>query len=348
MNLEELRNNIFNPTKEYIDRHSKHFAFTYANLFNFYDHDINIPTVKEYYKNIVYYQSFTKLQQGDFSAIDAVNIIREPASVNLEKPLQSQIFATYHLGSYRMLNSYLTKLGTDITLLVDEQAFLKQGQDFIDTHTKVNEYYNNGSTFNVINAEKPDSFRKIMKAIKGNSNLIIYLDGNTGGNKGTDNENLLEIPFLNDSIFCRVGVSYLSLLLKAKITPVLSYKTEEHDVNLHFFDSLELQKEDESKQDFVERTMGAIYSNFVTYLKKYPSQWEGWIYMHKWINPHKYADKCDYEITDKNVKEHVQANYENIVPFKIVKDCYFLDKNTYLSYVVSDKIHKKIEKEVIH
>ncbi len=344
MNLDELKNNIFNPEKKYIDRHSKHFAFTYANLYNFYSDKIDIAEAKEYYKKIVYYQSYTKLQQGNFKAIDEINVIRESASVDLSQPLQSEIFATYHLGAYRMLNSYLTKLGTDITLLVDDQAFLKQGQDFIDTHEKVEAHYKNGSTFNVINAEQPDSFRKIMKALKNKSNLIIYLDGNTGGNKSAENGNLLEIPFLKGSIFCRVGVSYLSLLLKAKITPVLTYQTADHDINLHFFNQLELQKEGESKNEYVARTMNVIYNVFVNCLEKYPAQWEGWIYMHKWIDGALYAAKSNDEITEENITNY----YDDIVPFKIVKDSYFLDKHTYLSYEVDSKLGQKLEREILY
>jgi len=335
MEIQELKERIFKPTKQQELNHSKNFALTYVNLHNFYSKKILYNNTRNFYQNIIFHQNLTKLQQANFDTIDNIKLITEANSININQEIKSEIFATFHLGSYRSLNSFLIKKGVDITLLVDNQSYKKQGAEFISSFEKINAHYKNGGTLQIIDAEQPSSFRKIMGAINTGSNLVIYLDGNTGSKKNTDNKNLLKIPFLNGEIYSRVGVCHLSILLKAKITPVLSYFDDEKETaTLHFFDSLDLMEKGMDKVEYVKKTISHIYAIFISFLEKYPSQWEGWLYMHKWIDHNLYRTKYENDLNDKNLDSYLVTNFEELVPFSIGKEYFFINKTTYLSYII--------------
>jgi len=336
-----LENNIFNKSKRDEDKYSKSFAFTSANLNSFLP-SIKIDKHKTFFKNCIYNQHLSSIEEDDMNTIDSLNIINDTSFENIEniKHLKTPtIFTTFHLGSYRILNSFLTKHGFNSTLIVDEDVYTNQKEDFIKSWKIIENHYKNNSSFTILNAEKRSVILTLMRLIKKTNNvLIIYLDGNTGtGRKLKENPNLITIDFLKNKMFVRKGFAYLSNILKTNIVPVLSYRDNGKN-NLHFFKEMSYDQTI-SREQSIHKIINYNFKNFEKYLKKYPEQWEGWFYMHKWFQINEFK-KQQYHKTSlvKGI-----ANFKRYIPFKYCVNQYFLlDKTNYNSYAISQETYKNL------
>lgn len=198
--------------------------------------------------------------------------------------------------------------------------------------------HKNNSSFSVLNAEKRSVILTLMRQINMNNVLIVYLDGNTGtGKKLSENKNLTTINFLGKEIFVRKGFAFLANILKANVIPVLSYRNNDK-INLHFFKEIAYDS-NLSREVSIAEVVDNNFKNFEKYLLKYPEQWEGWFYMHKWFKLNS-LKKAPYTSSPKITGE---TNFERFVPFKYCINEYFLlDKSDYTSYPISYNLFKNL------
>jgi KDO2-lipid IV(A) lauroyltransferase len=284
----------------------------------------------------------SSIEEDDFETIDSLNIINNTSFKDINDIKNSQnpiIFTTFHLGSYRMLNSFLAKHGFNSTLIVDEEVYLGQKESFLKSWEKVDNHYRNSSSFTVLNAEKRSIILTLMRQIKNNNTvLVVYLDGNTGtGKKLNKNPNLKTINFLKNEMCVRKGFAFLSNILKATVIPVLSYRENEKN-NLHFFKEM-VSDSNISKDESINQIINYNFSNFERFLLKFPEQWEGWFYMHKWFDLNRY-EKQPYNETDV-IKG--KMNFERYMPFKYCIDQYFIfDKTNYSSCPISKELYNNL------
>lgn len=338
--LYHLKNRIYSEWQQYEEAYSKRYAFTSANL-NYFLPELRTEKHKSFYKNCLYNQHLSSLEENNIKTIDSINIINDTSFINIGSLQQSQspiIFTTFHLGSYRILNSFLTKKGFNSTLIVDEDVYTSQKDSFLNSWEHVEDYYKKNSSFSVLNAEKRSVILTLMRQINKNNVLIVYLDGNTGtGKKLSENKNLTTINFLGKEIFVRKGFAFLANILKANVIPVLSYRNDDK-INLHFFNEISYDSTI-SREASITEVVDNNFKNFEKYLLKYPEQWEGWFYMHKWFNLNSLR-KAPYISLSKIIEE---TNFERYVPFKYCVNEYFLfDKSNYTSYPISFKLFKNL------
>jgi|TARA_B110000908_G_C10214775_1_gene432177 KDO2-lipid IV(A) lauroyltransferase len=336
--VNNLKNRIFSDTNDRDDDYSKSFAFSSANLNSFLP-SIESNKHKMFFKKCLFNQHLSSIEEDDFNTIDSLNIINNTSFNDIEKIKDLQtptIFTTFHLGSYRILNSFLTKHGFNTTLIVDEEVYTAQKDSFIKGWEVVENYYKKKSSFTVLNAEKRSVLLTLIRLIKNNNVLIVYLDGNTGtGKKLNKNPNLIKIDFLKNTMFVRKGFAFLSNILKTNIVPVLSYRDNDK-INLHFFKEM-AHDTTLSREDSINQITNYNFENFEKYLLKYPEQWEGWFYMHKWFDL-KSLKKQPYKklYTLKN-----KTNFKRYIPFKYCVNQYFLlDKSDFNSYPISYKVYR--------
>ncbi len=338
--VKRLKNNIFNADKKNEEKYSKSFAFTSANLNTFLP-SINIKEHKKFYKNCLYNQHLSNIEEDDINTIDSLSIVNDTSFKNITeiKHLQKpKIFTTFHLGSYRILNSFLTKHGFNSTLIVDEEVYSTQKETFLKGWKIVDDYYKNNSSFTVLNAEKRSIILTLMRLMKTNNVLIVYLDGNTGtGKKLNKNPNLTTIEFLKNKMFVRKGFAFLSNILKANIIPVLSYRNNGKN-NLHFYKEMPYNATI-SREQSINKIINYNFKNFEKHLLKYPEQWEGWFYMQKWFDLAKFKKQPYSKIND--IKGIV--NSKRYIPFKYCVNKYFLlDKTDFTSYPISHGVYKNL------
>ena len=335
----ELYKKIFEPSDEMVRKYSKIYAFTCANLRNLMP---QVPKLnyEEFFKKTLFNQQVSALEQDVPEIINSVQL-RGQYDFLLQDS-SSRILCTFHLGSYRIINSILTKHNKDYAILTDSRVIKEQSQEFILSWQKINDIYKTNGKFEIFDAERRDVLLKIARFLKeGNRYLVVYLDGNTGvggQRNSSDNDNLIEIPFLNGSIKSRKGIAFISHLLKVPIVPVLNYRIDD-EITLHFFNEIQTT-EYADKEEFCSKSMTKLYNNFVDYLLLYPNQWEGWFYIHYSLTIQSINSTFYLSQQTKNSDGHI-FNDDQFDLFTYASNSKFiLDRQTYKSHIVNESLYE--------
>ena len=102
------------------------FSLFSANLNKFLP-NIDRSQYSELFYETIYYQHCSALEQNSSKYLDASKIINSSNfSISPDKIKDNVIFATFHLGSYRSVISYLYNQGLKIALIIDDNVFKNQ------------------------------------------------------------------------------------------------------------------------------------------------------------------------------------------------------------------------------
>src|ERR1035437_8604840 len=338
-NYNYIKNKVINEvTLEKKEYQNKRFCFTSANLRNFLP-SLDIDQHETIYQNILINRGMLLNETKHISMLDALiskNPNLDPHICNFdEHKKNAKIFCTYHLGAYRTIIGLLAKSGLDFILPIDTNTYNNQKDDILALVKSIQENYQTQGYFQIVDAEKPDVGILLAESLRENINLIIYIDGNsgTGGvfNKKADVQN---VQFLNKNILVRKGIAHLSYLTKKSIIPFISH----YESHLAIYPIIELfnaaipdQKVD--LQTYITNTNNYLWGILEDKLKKYTEQWEGWFYIHKYLELNDKAnifDKTNDQITINNDKK-LCLDILRYDIFKISADNYILNKENYRS-----------------
>lgn len=251
-----------------------------ANIFRYLP-DINPKSYFKMAKDILLYNQLALLDQRYFFLLDDVRIIDKNQCLD-ELHKRSYIITTYHTGSYRLVIPFLLKKHVKFVIVTDEKFIQDQSNEIHELQTKLSEYLNN-SNFNpleIISAQDPVLLMKLKAKIEEGYSVVFYIDGNTGLFKyNIDESKLLKIPFLADYIYVRKGIAFLSYLTKTKIISILSERQKDLS-NIINIKSIECNFS-LSRNDFIQDITTELYCILESLLKKYPTQWEGWMYLNE-------------------------------------------------------------------
>jgi hypothetical protein len=250
--------------------------------------------------------------------------INNDSGLQLDDTITNTIFCTFHLGSFRIVPLLLTFLKINTALAVDENTYNTQHTFLCGLHKKAGI---NLGTFQLINVERASAAFEMVNILKGNSNLIFYMDGNTGISAG----NRFEIPFLKNKIKVKRGIPVLSYSSKTRIVPVFTYRSNE-EIHVDFLKPI-TPDTNRDKEDFINQSMTTLYNQFEYYLSKYPEQWEGWAYTHE--HEHKGNDEKP-AASFKRGNTYV-FNHSRFVPIFSEGKNYFFDKHSFMSLHVPSK-----------
>jgi len=199
------------------------------------------------------------------------------------------IFACYHLGSYRSIIGHLARFGHHFSLVVDEKVYREQGDQIRETVTRINAYFGLKSQFEIINAESFDGAMRMYQQLKNGSSMILYVDGNTGtGGVFRKDEKLLTTTFMGKTLLARQGIAHLGYLSQLPIVPVISWREAQTDAVLHFYPAI--APDHASKRQYSEQVTRQLYEILEQNVSKYPLQWEGWFYVHKYLDMHQFKN----------------------------------------------------------
>ncbi len=259
-----------------------------------------------------------------------------------------RIFAAYHLGSYRAIIGGLAKLGYDFTLIVNGEVYKNQKDRIQQTVIDINKRCNTHSDFEILNAEAYDTAMKMVRHLKKGRSIIAYADGNTGtGGAFRQDEKLLNIQFFNQPIFARQGIAYASFLSNVPIVPVISYRKKETDLILEFFDPID-PNETISRKQYCDSTTKQLFKYLEEKIKLYPLQWEGWLYVHKYLNnlviaseaPNEVIKNIGVHLINKTENDLVRFNHDRFSLFVMEDNGFLFDRDQYRAF--------PFEKSVFH
>jgi lauroyl/myristoyl acyltransferase len=332
----------FNLTKD--DKLNRTLNFVSANFLNFIP-SLPIEEHEDAFKKIFVHQSLSVLDEQHIDVLDKNVEIEGMDNEGLEYLRNNPaIICTFHMGSSRLLNHYLAKNGVNLTLVLSDFSMKANGGFF----NKMYEGYKKLSGFkedriSIISVDEPNAVRKMLGELKNGRKLLIYIDGNSGsGNKNIQNENSCEIDFLEESIYARAGVAYLSYLAQVPIVEAVSYRKNWEDIVLKFNKFIEPNR-NVDRETYFQTTTEGIYKRFSEVLRQHPEQWEGWLNLHEVINPKAFKNTASVINNKAELSEkQLILNKYNFGVFNIDDDHFLFDKKKYNSFKINRNIYKKL------
>jgi lauroyl/myristoyl acyltransferase len=326
------------------DKLNRTLNFVSANLINFIP-SLPIEKHEETFKKIFVHQKLSVLDEQHIDVLDRDVQVEGMEDETLDYLRNNAaIICTFHMGSSRLINHYLVKNKVNLTLVLSDFSMKANGGWF----NKMYEGYKKLAGFqedriSIISVDEPNAVRKMLAELKNGKKLLIYIDGNSGsGNKNIQNENSCEIDFLEESIYARSGVAYLSYLAQVPIVEAVSYRKNWEDIVLKFNKISEPNRNIDRETYFKTTTQG-IYERFAEVLQQHPEQWEGWLNLHEVINPKAFRNTAS--VTNDKVElaeNQLILNKYNFGVFNIDDDHFLFDKKKYNSYKINKNVYKKL------
>lgn len=234
---------------------------------------------------------------------DCLEIRNRPASQG------PKIYCAFHFGSYRSIGCVLFQSGVKFSvvasasILNDKSSFLEPLQEFAATTGQDHQ-------FEMINANENSAIVQMIRCLRENRSLLIYIDGTNGlGDFNIDREKLITVNFANELILSRQGVAFLSQRLNVPIVPVVSWRSESFErVYVEFFDEI---IPDRGQDDFIRTATQSIWHTFSKVFSRHPYQWECVFYSSAFIMSKRVTQKVASTIkSDENLYVFNNAMYD--------------------------------------
>lgn len=337
--VDTLRNS-YQPAELIGSRRMSHLM-TSANLHTF------LPTLSaaehdQFFADILYYQALAGVDEKIIAKVAELSLTGAPDSLWDAAAGKPTIFCTCHLGSYRLLGLLLTRLGMKFNLLIDTQTYTNQGERFLRIHGEAARYFGQPqSEMGLIDAEQSSSGLQLIRTLKQGKSLVVYLDGNTGaGGVNRQDDKLVGVDFLGKPILARKGIAYLSMATQTPIVPIFAYRDGPYTNAMHVFDPVTTPPTPAADRDRVCATVTQqLYNDFSTMLGKYPAQWEGWLYVQKYLDMPRlraaYPAKAAERTTAKTNWLFNHQRYANVVDGDTAV---LFDKHLYRSFRVTRQL----------
>ncbi len=267
--------------------------------------NIEVDDYQLFARDVKYFQSWATHDQNYIELLSLLKTESDKQTDTFIKDKKPIIYCTYHTGSYRFINVFLLSKKIPFVLITDDNYIKTQGNETIENVKKtLFKLYGNDSYFNfeIINAEEPTSILKIARALKNGYSALFYIDGNTGVKQFEYNpDKLLSIEFLNKNIYARKGIAYLSYKFNIPVIPVISFRNQWSEFILSFKKVIFPNKETDLENYCYETTV-YLFKILEEVVVKYPSQWEGWFYVNKFLPTENNSIKKKAKRKTKNQK----------------------------------------------
>ena len=221
----------------------------------------------------------------DQKCLTAGDLVKLQGAHNVLKDKGPKIYCTYHLGSYRLLTSVLFRQGVDCVLLVGSNMNKSQGDDMHEHIEGLRQKHGLTNVFRIIETGSPAAGLTILRELKAGRSLIVYTDGSPETTPEADiKQHFLSVRFGQRRVLTRKGVGYFSHATGIPIVPVVSYRQADMTNVLHYMKPIRPISQSD-REMYCQEAMQQLYDAFWPYLTKYPGQWEGWNYIHSFLEP---------------------------------------------------------------
>lgn len=190
------------------------------------------------------------------------------------------IIATYHTGSYRLLNLCLATAGLPLALLVSAEVAARERQSMLLKQQRLTKDARPDRPLVVLEAEDPHILRKTGRLLAQGYYVVFYVDGNTGAAEGRSTH-LLQLPFLAGRLNVRQGIPLLSYLAGVPVYPIRCDR--QHGVPHFVCADPMVPHPGETRNDYAVRVMAMLYRFLEVALEQDPATWECWRYIQQWV-----------------------------------------------------------------
>ncbi|WP_128548344.1 hypothetical protein [Larkinella soli] len=311
------------------------FKFTTfsANIQNILP-EIPIDKHEGLFQELLLQQVYTTFDQQFLSANDLLQT-KGPIR-DLIQSRRPHIYCTFHLGSYRLLTSYLYRNGLDLALLVSSGTNQGQGKEIWETIRGLQKKHKLTNSFQILEAEQSSSTLQIIRELKAGTSLVIFIDGltsTTGVNRQEDKE--IQIRFGSQNLWARKGVGFLSYVTQTPIVPVISHRERNLNNVLSFLDPI-VPKAGVDRETYCRLSLQSLYDSFWKFLNRYPGQWEGWNYIHRFLDQQQLEQQTDYcPSPPARARKRVAFNQERYTLCDLEDAPILFDRRLYVTYEIS-------------
>ena len=245
-------------------------------------------------REVAWYQAWAGFDErelvkdGDSSGLDwllATTAVDDPADVlGRAAAGEARIFCTAHVGSYRLLNAVLAGLGAPFALVVDARTVREQGGQFMRSFEEIAASRGLPMRQALLDAEAPSVGVQVLRLLRRGVSVVFYIDGNTGtGGMARRDDSMTRVRLFGRALWVRRGVAYLAHAAGVPLVPVFNERTAADARRLTVHRSL-TPAADEDRERFAARATQEVYDLLAGYLTRVPSQWEGWLYLHRFLD----------------------------------------------------------------
>ncbi len=332
MDIRMIRRAIYIEQKEklvnYIDKKweefdLKNFHFLSANLLRCLP-QLPLEQHKQFYYNILSYRILQSIDLNfheGFSKISGADRVNE----EIKKVELPAIFVSFHLGSFRSSMAFLIQNNINVVLIIDPIPFQTQKEDIEKQFQEIKNFFKSRSELIIFAADRKDLSVQILSKTKSGYSVLAFIDGNNGVNGAFNQTNSVKIDFFGQKVYFRKGLATLSYYTKCPIVPILSFYDENDDPHWEITETIDPVHET-NPHDYEVRATHELYNLLEEALKKYPDQWEGWLYLHKFIEIN--SEETNQQINDQTLMNHLIIN-SNIGLFSYESQYYVLNKINY-------------------
>lgn len=348
-----------NPSVSDIENQSYQFSLFVANVKKFLP-DVHKDMYQNFYSRLLYQKWLSKIEQSQKDLVENIHIIND-TSYNLVSSGENRslIFATFHIGPFRLFNSFLLKNGYKIVLIIDENVFVKQQEEmFCDAQTYLKA--NSNADFVILNVKDKSSIFKLKKFITNGYVLSVYLDGNTGISNTRNNEfdrSYIPIIFFKNTIYVKNGIGRLSLLLGVNIIPVISYRDKNENPIIHFHKEIKIS-DFEDRKSYPNKSIEIAYHILEENLKTHKEQWNDWFTIHRLFKrnsntPYESISSLSNKFNDERYSLFVRNGFYFIfdlldfISYPISLETYNLIKNSNLSEINNSLMNEFVNKNIV-
>jgi lauroyl/myristoyl acyltransferase len=309
-----------------------------ANLTNF------LPQVPEKEHDTMYQSLIRNLALEKFDRklmhLSDVSALEGDLSL-INNPKKPFIFCTFHIGSYRLIANVLLRKGYNFSTLVRQEVFEKQQKEFKSYCAGMYDNFGTPSKVNILNAEDPRVLLQMTRELQAGRSILVYIDGDTGSGE----EHKTTVNFLNQKVKVRKGVPYASYLSGVPILPIVQYRKKNLQNVMRIGKPISINK-NESRDQFSQRALSAIYKYFGQYVEKYPDQWEGWSYIHNsLVLKPEAAQYATYTINRKQTTYRFNQNRYRI--FELESNFLLFDRSAYETFEITADMKQLLSTPVL-
>lgn len=297
------------------------FTFFSANLSKLLPR-VSLSDHPAYFSETGRYHKMAHDRRNDESAMESLRRVKPIG----DTPKEPGVIATFHIGAYKLLPLWFINCGIPLTLLVSADIAARERESY--RRLSLRFAAEGQPPAEILEAEDPMVIRKMIRSISRGNWVLIFLDGNEGIAKrqSAAGRTDLLIDFLAHKLRVKTGVAELAFLARCPIYPLALLFDEQLNPKLISLPPVDVPER--PRQDTVHEIMETLYGWLAEMVKQFPTQWEGWFYIHHDLQ---HRDTVDY-----------RALLQQFLPLSVHGHRFVLHRETYGAYRVSERTFRKL------
>jgi|SRR6185312_9164947 len=187
---------------------------------------------------------------------------------------RSFLFLGFHTGPYWTVFKKLIEKGVDVVTLFPP-ALTQKRDEIVAGITAMKEHYSSPSNLKLVSLDDPAFLVQLRSGLKPGTQLVVYLDGNSGGPLQRTPKRDVILPFFHSEITVKTTIFRIAHMIHL---PIVTFNAVRTGVKRRLI----LEPLAQSGKSF-ELTAEQAYSRLRARLQQVPAQWEGWIYFHNYF-----------------------------------------------------------------